>query len=98
MLPRHRRPSPSHDPVSQAGPGEGQRLSAGQPGFGLESTDLVDVDLGAVTVSVAALDDTLPGFTTCTVQARAVVPTVTVAAICVALDDATVGLTTVPPE
>jgi hypothetical protein len=53
---------------------------------------------GAVTVSVAAFDHTLPGFTTCTVQARAVVPTVTVAAICVALDDATVGLTTVPPE
>ena len=52
---------------------------------------------GAVTVRVAAFDGTLPGFTTVTVQARAVVPTFTVAAICVALVEAMVGFTTVPP-
>src|SRR5271157_1564783 len=52
---------------------------------------------GAETVRLAALDGAEPGFVTCTVQVRAVVPTVTVARICVAVRLVTGALTAVPP-
>jgi hypothetical protein len=64
-------------------------------GFGLSNA--ITGGAGAVTVKVAAFDAAPPGFTTCTVQVRAVVPTFTVAAICVPLMEAMMGFTTVPP-
>jgi len=52
---------------------------------------------GAETVRLAALDGGDPGLVTATVQVRAVVPTLTVAWICVAVRTVIVGLTAVPP-
>jgi len=67
--------------------------------MGLGLSEAIAGGGGAVTVSVAELDETLlPGFATVTVQARATVPTFTVAEICVAVEVTTVGCTTVPPE
>jgi len=66
-------------------------------GFGL-SEAMAGGCAGAATVSEAEFDETLlPGFATVTVQARGVVPTFTVAEICVAVVEERTGLTTVPP-